>query len=99
MAGAAKTEEEEVEDPYRHRFQNAEINLGPPLWEELLFAFPHKFICSETCKGLCPQCGTNLNTACCDCGEPPQPDAPESHKGLAQLADMFPELNDQASED
>jgi uncharacterized protein len=26
-------------------------------------------LCREDCKGLCPQCGTNLNTETCDCAQ------------------------------
>jgi uncharacterized protein len=26
-----------------------------------------KPLCSEACKGLCPQCGTNLNRGSCEC--------------------------------
>ena len=26
-----------------------------------------KPLCSESCRGLCPECGANLNTASCTC--------------------------------
>ena len=35
----------------------------------LLLKLPMKFLCDEECKGLCPVCGTNLNTSECDCKE------------------------------
>ena len=28
---------------------------------------PLKPLCDETCKGLCPQCGANLNHETCTC--------------------------------
>jgi uncharacterized protein len=28
---------------------------------------PMKILCSEECKGLCPNCGVNLNTGSCNC--------------------------------
>ena len=28
---------------------------------------PGKFLCSEDCKGLCPQCGADLNEGDCGC--------------------------------
>jgi uncharacterized protein len=31
---------------------------------------PPKIICFESCAGLCPQCGVNLNQAQCDCEAP-----------------------------
>lgn len=30
---------------------------------------PGSILCKEDCKGLCPICGTNLNTGKCDCKE------------------------------
>jgi uncharacterized protein len=30
-------------------------------------ALPMGALCSEECKGLCPQCGRNLNTSACSC--------------------------------
>ena len=30
-------------------------------------AVPVKLLCAETCKGLCPQCGKNLNEGPCTC--------------------------------
>jgi uncharacterized protein len=35
--------------------------------EQFQLALPMKALCSEACKGLCPTCGTNLNTGTCDC--------------------------------
>ena len=35
--------------------------------EQFYLALPMKPLCREACKGLCPNCGTNLNEATCDC--------------------------------
>ncbi|MBQ7608415.1 MAG: DUF177 domain-containing protein [Desulfovibrionaceae bacterium] len=43
------------------------LDIGALLWEEFLLALPEKPLCSETCKGLCPHCGQNLNTGPCAC--------------------------------
>jgi uncharacterized protein len=40
------------------------------LREQVLLAVPLKVICRQDCKGLCPQCGKNLNTESCSCAEP-----------------------------
>jgi uncharacterized protein len=37
------------------------------LRELLLLEAPTVFLCSKTCKGLCPGCGANLNTESCSC--------------------------------
>jgi len=42
------------------------INLSPLLYENFLLAFPIKTLCRDDCKGLCPQCGVNLNHTTCD---------------------------------
>ncbi len=47
--------------------QGLEIEVGALLWEEFLVSLPIKPLCSETCKGLCPQCGADLNTDPCNC--------------------------------
>ena len=41
--------------------------------EQVLLASPVKLVCREDCKGLCPQCGANLNTAACNCQLPGDP--------------------------
>ena len=35
--------------------------------EEVQLFLPHKMLCSDDCKGLCPKCGKNLNSGKCDC--------------------------------
>ena len=44
--------------------------LEDVLKEQILLALPVKQVCNATCKGLCPHCGTNLNTGSCDCASP-----------------------------
>jgi uncharacterized protein len=43
------------------------IDITDDLRQALLLALPVKPLCDENCRGLCPQCGTNLNHASCDC--------------------------------
>jgi uncharacterized protein len=33
----------------------------------MLLAVPIKTVCGDACKGLCPQCGKNLNHGDCQC--------------------------------
>jgi uncharacterized protein len=51
-------------------FDGERIDLEPVFREQFVLAIPYAPLCSETCKGLCQQCGINLNTATCKC-EPP----------------------------
>lgn len=45
------------------------IDLTPILREEAILAVPIRALCSPDCKGLCPQCGQNLNEGMCACEE------------------------------
>lgn len=47
------------------------IRLGDYIASELVLALPLRFICDEQCKGLCPECGANLNREECGCREKP----------------------------
>lgn len=47
--------------------RGAEINLAALLWEEFILALPEKVLCKPNCKGLCRNCGQNLNAGPCAC--------------------------------
>jgi uncharacterized protein len=51
-------------------YQGEGLLLEDALREQVLLAAPLKVICREDCKGLCPQCGKNLNAEQCSCAEP-----------------------------
>ncbi|MEZ0576984.1 DUF177 domain-containing protein [Halodesulfovibrio aestuarii] len=44
-----------------------EIEVAGVLWEEFVIALPVKPLCKEDCKGLCAECGKDLNTGKCEC--------------------------------
>lgn len=48
-------------------FSNDVIELDPLVVEQVVLRVPIKPLCSDLCKGLCPRCGTNLNTGSCAC--------------------------------
>ena len=43
------------------------LDLEDLMREQFQLALPMKPLCSETCKGLCPECGGNRNTTTCGC--------------------------------
>lgn len=45
------------------------FDLVPYLEESLLLHLPFVPLCSEDCKGLCPECGANRNETSCGCSE------------------------------
>lgn len=55
---------EDLETSY---YRNDEIDLSELLREQFYLALPMKPLCGEDCRGLCAQCGTNLNADTCDC--------------------------------
>ena len=48
-------------------YEEDTIDLDSLIFEQIIPQIPIKFLCTETCKGLCPRCGVNLNTAGCQC--------------------------------
>ncbi|MXZ76214.1 MAG: DUF177 domain-containing protein [Gemmatimonadetes bacterium] len=44
------------------------IDISRRIAELVNLNIPMKPLCSEACKGLCPDCGTNLNVGACGCG-------------------------------
>ena len=48
-----------------------EIDLAHEIEEQVVMDIPLKALCEEECKGLCPACGTDLNTGSCTCSREP----------------------------
>ena len=47
---------------------NPVIDLDPDIKENIILSYPLKPLCSPDCKGLCRECGKNLNNGGCSCG-------------------------------
>jgi uncharacterized protein len=64
-------EDEEVEldegDMHTAFFTGTKLAIAEILREQILLALPMKVLCTVDCKGLCPVCGTNLNSGSCGC--------------------------------
>ena len=93
-------EEEEVDDGgiTRIPLEGNAIDLASAAWEELVLATPLKLLCTETCAGLCPRCGANLNETRCDCSGGAN-ETTFANKGLKALGDLYPDLKPDRSED
>ncbi len=48
-------------------YRNEELDLRNIISEQIVLDIPMKTICQEACKGLCDQCGNDLNEGTCDC--------------------------------
>jgi uncharacterized protein len=66
---SAVTEDEELTraDLDRDFYSGDTVNLESILREQVLLMLPLKPLCAETCKGLCPRCGADLNQETCQC--------------------------------
>ena len=60
-------------------FEGDHIDLIPILQDEVVMALPLTPICNSTCKGLCLECGKNLNKGECGC------DTTTCHPAFAKL--------------
>lgn len=85
-AGAAE-EEEEVElkdrDMVVAYYRGDRLDLGDVIREQFFLATPLKPLCRDDCRGRCPSCGIDRNTAACACP------VPEGDPRLLDLKKIF----------
>ncbi len=62
-----ETEGEDTEDFVVAEDQK--VDLDPLVRDDIVIRYPSKLLCSPDCKGLCPNCGKNLNEGDCDCAK------------------------------
>jgi uncharacterized protein len=63
----ANEAELDEEDIYESIFESKFIDLEKFVLEEIYLNYPMKVLCSSGCKGICKQCGANLNDTSCGC--------------------------------
>ena len=71
-------------DDVCHRYKNVigkVLDLTTDIREDILVVFPQSYLCCESCQGLCPSCGQNLNLGPCSC----QKEIDPRLAGLAKL--------------
>jgi len=64
-------------------YAEPQVDLAELAAEQFALAVPMKPLCAETCRGICPRCGANLNQGACAC-------PPETDDRLAVLKDFRP---------
>jgi uncharacterized protein len=74
-AGTTIVAEDEIElgemDLLSSTYSGDEIDMIHEIEEQVAMEIPVKPLCSDNCKGLCHECGTDLNTSCCTCNKEP----------------------------
>ncbi|HVA93750.1 MAG TPA: DUF177 domain-containing protein [Candidatus Dormibacteraeota bacterium] len=81
LSSMTREEEErlKLDDTEIAFFEGDGMFLADILAEQVLLALPMKAICRSDCRGLCPQCGVNLNNEECRC---------ESHVSDTRMAPL-----------
>ena len=69
---AQRTEDNE-EDSELFFLEGSEIDLDDVLQTLYILEMDMKYLCREDCKGICPQCGKDLNDGPCSCKKPKDP--------------------------
>lgn len=82
--GAGRSGETEVSDRDLDIsiYQHDQIDLDELVLEQIELSLPSRVLCSENCRGLCPECGADLNVEQCGCKKPIDP----RWQALADLA-------------
>lgn len=62
--GEREVEEDDLTTAY---YSDDVIDLAHLMREQFYLALPLKPLCAATCRGLCPECGANLNVTSCGC--------------------------------
>ena len=67
----AEAGSDETEDPdvYVLDERSSQIDLRPVVREQWLLNVPAYAVCRDECKGICPNCGKDLNEGACACPE------------------------------
>ena len=52
-------------------YSGDEIDLTHEIEEQIAMEIPLKPLCSDNCKGLCHECGADLNISSCSCSKEP----------------------------
>ncbi len=65
----AREGDDEIDDPdvYVIEARSRELDVRPAVREQWILAAPAFMVCREDCKGLCAQCGADLNDGPCGC--------------------------------
>ncbi|MDE0683364.1 MAG: DUF177 domain-containing protein [Candidatus Poribacteria bacterium] len=71
--GSESSEESEADERY---YDGETLDISEDVRQALVLEIPAWPLCSETCEGLCPQCGAELNISACSCE--PTDEAPAS---------------------
>jgi len=62
-----RSDEASPEDEDAYIFDGGTITVDDAVRDNLFMNIKGRYLCSEDCRGICPQCGKNLNDGECGC--------------------------------
>ena len=68
-----------------YTYKGDTLSLDKMVYDAIVLSLPQQFLCKEDCKGICPQCGQDLNAGSCECK---QGDTDETNP-FAKLKGLF----------
>ena len=84
------TDEERVNDLDESNYLTGmDLDVDRLVYLEVLMSWPLKVLCREDCKGICSQCGKNLNDGPCGCAEEPK------DPRMAAISDIFSKFKEE----
>src|SRR3972149_4352123 len=60
---------ENLKSEEKHELKVDELDLSDLVKEQIILNLPMKPLCNNSCKGICLQCGADLNSVNCSCSE------------------------------
>jgi uncharacterized protein len=82
-AGEQRSELGLIEEDLSVRFiEDLTVDVDEMVREQIYLSLPMKCLCKETCAGLCPECGQNLNIQACVCQKE------TGHPAFSKLKDL-----------
>ena len=63
-----KLEKDDIDQDEYLILKSGKLDIEDICVSSIILNLPSRFLCREDCKGLCPECGANLNNGVCSCG-------------------------------
>ena len=73
----------EIQDLGLSFYQDEEIDISEVVLEQIILDIPFKSLCHDNCRGLCNECGKDLNREMCECSH-----KDVFNKGFSKLRDF-----------
>ena len=66
---SADIQDSTIDDENQDVIEAGQLNIETLINNEILINLPDKVLCKDDCKGICKQCGQNLNKGECGCDD------------------------------